>query len=235
MTTIKFSFFKKFFEAPSASGRSEEYVHSTPGGFHGRPPPLGPAGRSDGSRRGADGPDVHHRTPMNAEFSEMTGDSPPAQPKFPLTPRDRSQSNRINICDGFSRMLIVEFLLVRRKAEAQDDTVRVESVDVILAGLRELNRGLWSDDMTSGKSPEFTFLIFDIFCRLTGRPCDPILLKKAGSHYLLEWGIPVAALSHFNLAWRFNPHDEALPMLIATALQAIKSQKEHRERAARQG
>jgi len=150
----------------------------------------------------------HNRNMISSGLMKVTGDA---------------------ICTGFSRMLVQEFLLLRRRAEQRNDEVSVKSLDVIIAGVTEITHAVIEDENIAGRQFQFTAAAFDIFANLAKFPNDPVQLRRAGTHYLAEWQLPHAALSHFRRALDLNRTDRTLPMLIEIAVLAIGRKNEERE------
>jgi hypothetical protein len=127
-----------------------------------------------------------------------------------------------DMCIGFSKMLVQEFLLLRKRAGEKKDETSMRSLDIIIAGITELTQAVEAAGEGRDKILRFSPDAFDIFSNLAKHPNDPHLLRKAGAHYLVEWQLPISARRHFERALNLNLKDEALPMLIEIANLAMK-------------
>ena len=132
------------------------------------------------------------------------------------------KKNIQNICSGFSKMMVQEFLVLRRRAEERQDEASLKSLDTVIAGIAELTVTVGVGGAAAGKNLRFTTTAFDIFSKLAKYPNDPAFLRRAGAHYLVEWQLPQAALRHFERALSLSGPDKTLPMLIEIAVLAIK-------------
>jgi hypothetical protein len=134
--------------------------------------------------------------------------------------------NQDTICNGFSRMLTQEFLTLRRRAAYEDDEVSSRTLEIIIAGITDLTHAVGEQTSQGDKPRKFTRFAFELFSQLARNPNDPIQLRTAGTHYLVEWDLPGAALSHFRRAHELRPLDKTLPILIEIATLAVARKQE---------
>jgi tetratricopeptide (TPR) repeat protein len=105
---------------------------------------------------------------------------------------------------------------------ASGDTVSAKSLEVILAGVRELRR---VSDLALSKglpAPASTPLAAPLFLRLARACNDPRLLKEAGMLYLSVWHLPEMALLHFERCQRLGALEKDLRPLIEAAALAVQ-------------
>lgn len=108
--------------------------------------------------------------------------------------------------------------------KAQKDTLSAKSLEVILAGVSELQRVTDEAKAKKEPPPKLSSFAQGIFIRLAKSYNNPKLLKDIGTIYLNELRLPAMALLHFQRAQNLGSTEKELPYLIEAASLCAQQQ-----------
>ena len=111
------------------------------------------------------------------------------------------------------------------RVKGQNDPLSVRSVEVILQGLKELEK--LSETATP---PQLSNNSLGMFARLSKAYNSPTLLKEVGLIYLRELQLPGPALQHFERALRLGGPEKELRPLTEAAAVSIQKRRAEEER-----
>jgi len=113
---------------------------------------------------------------------------------------------------------------LRQSAEAKEDAKGVQTLSVVVQGLR------LAEARQAGTST-LTGLQKSVFIRLSKSYTNPVLVKEIGIIHLNEFKLPEAAREHFLQAKALGSFDPDLNILIGQSEEAINNQGEVKEAA----
>jgi tetratricopeptide (TPR) repeat protein len=102
-----------------------------------------------------------------------------------------------------------------------EDVEDIRSLNVIMAGLRELKQAGEQARARNERPPAPSPLAAPLFSQLAHHWSEPRLLKEAGMIYLSTWRLPVVAQKHFERCLRLGePERDVRPLIEAAATAA---------------
>jgi tetratricopeptide (TPR) repeat protein len=102
-----------------------------------------------------------------------------------------------------------------------DETEDVRSLNVILAGLRELKQATEQAKARNERPPVSSPLAAPLFSEMARNRSEPRLLKEAGMIYLSTWRLPAVAQRHFERCLKLGePERDVRPLIEAATVAA---------------
>ena len=111
-----------------------------------------------------------------------------------------------------------------RKVTAQNDTLSVKSLEIIIEGLKEIEGLNFRAERQKQSPPQLSTMSRATFARLSKSYNSPTLLKEAGLIYLRDLSLPKIALQHFERSIRLGGPEKELRPLTEAAAVAVQKQ-----------
>jgi tetratricopeptide (TPR) repeat protein len=110
------------------------------------------------------------------------------------------------------------------KARGQNDPLSIKSLEIIIHGLREVEKVNEQAVQNKTPAPHLSGLSQSMFVRLAKAYNSPTLLKEVGLIYLRDLGLPEIALQHFERSLMLGGPEKELRPLTEAAAVAVQRQ-----------